>query len=286
MSAIKTIKEDWAADEELGDDLPPTTETTVDGITTIVSWKLNNLDQKVKVTRRVRRRLQTQLVSHTVAERKHLPKFGLDKGKPSGPDRTTTIIGENLHFKISATTNKAVEVEQKEDIAARATGGKTVVCRKCKGNHFTAKCPFKDQLAAIDNVDGDGMDEEPGLDKAGGLQAKGMGGVGGKYVPPGQRGGGAGESMYRPRDEYPTLRITSLSYDAEDEDLEALFAPFGHVMRANVVRDRETRESRGLGFVSFERKQDAEKAMAKMNGFGYDSLILSVSWSMPREPRP
>ncbi len=29
-------------------------------------------------------------------------RFGLDKGKPSGPDRTTTIIGENIHFKVAA----------------------------------------------------------------------------------------------------------------------------------------------------------------------------------------
>jgi len=85
----------------------------------------------------------------------------------------------------------------------------------------------------------------------------------------GQRGGGgAGESMYRQRDDLPTLRITSLSVDAEDEDLRALFEPFGRVARANVVRDRETRESKGFGFVSFDSRKDAEKALGKMNGFG------------------
>ena len=85
--------------------------------------------------------------------------------------------------------------------------------------------------------------------------------------------------MFRNRDDLPTLRITSLSEDAEDDDLRALFAPFGSVVRANVVRDRETRESKGFGFVSFSLKSDAEKALQKMNGRGYDSLILSVSWS-------
>jgi hypothetical protein len=85
--------------------------------------------------------------------------------------------------------------------------------------------------------------------------------------------------MFRSRDDLPTLRVTSLSTDADDDDLRSLFAPFGSIARANVVRDRETRESKGFGFVSFNLKQDAEKALAKMNGFGYDSLILSVSWS-------
>ena len=74
--------------------------------------------------------------------------------------------------------------------------------------------------------------------------------------------------MYRQRDDLPTLRITSLSVDAEDEDLRALFEPFGRVARANVVRDRETRISKGFGFVSFDSRKDAEKALGKMNGFG------------------
>lgn len=89
----------------------------------------------------------------------------------------------------------------------------------------------------------------------------------------------AGDSMYKRGDEYPTLRVTSLSEDAEDEDLRDLFSSFGEVKRANVVRDRETRESKGFGFVSFASRRDAEKALEKMNGKGYDSLILSVSWS-------
>lgn len=85
--------------------------------------------------------------------------------------------------------------------------------------------------------------------------------------------------MNRNRDDFPTLRIASLSTDADDKDLEDLFRPFGSVRRANVVRDHQTGESRGLGFVSFESRADGEKAIAKMNGRGYDSLILSVSWS-------
>jgi RNA recognition motif-containing protein len=81
------------------------------------------------------------------------------------------------------------------------------------------------------------------------------------------------------RDDLPTLRIQSLSVDADEDDLRALFESFGRVVRANVIKDRNTGESKGFGFVSFEMRKDAEKALAKMNGHGYDSLILSVSWS-------
>ena len=190
--------------------MPEPTETLgADGITTIVSWKLDEQDRKVKVgsrarlaeqslrqvTRRVRRKLQTQIVSHSVAERKHWAKcvlccrlerckgadgrFGDDKGKPSGPDRKTTIIGENLHFKVSA-VNKAEPAAEPE---AKAPAGRALVCRLCQGGHFTAKCPYKEQLAAIDNVD---MEEQG--EPTGGLGAAAPGGlargVGGKYVPP------------------------------------------------------------------------------------------------------
>lgn len=79
---------------------------------------------------------------------------------------------------------------------------------------------------------------------------------------------GPGDSMFRSRDELPTLRISSLSPDADEDDLRTLFSKFGRINRANVVRDRETGESKGLGFVSFELRGEAEKAMVAMNGRG------------------
>lgn len=90
---------------------------------------------------------------------------------------------------------------------------------------------------------------------------------------------GTGESMFKSRDDLPTLRVTSLSTDADENDLRTLFEKFGRLGRANIVRDRDTQESKGFGFVSFENRMDAERAMNKMNGRGYDNLILSVSWS-------
>ncbi|WVR03507.1 hypothetical protein IAU60_000498 [Kwoniella sp. DSM 27419] len=284
MAAVKPTNTDWAADDVDADELPQPSETTdANGITTIISWKLDEHDRKVKVTRRVRRRVQTQLVSHSVAERKQWNKFGLDKGKASGPDRKTTIIGENLHFRIAPVSKVEPEADP---AAAKPVAGKAVVCRLCQGGHFTAKCPYKEQLAVIDDMNTEGMDGEEEAAAAGGLAPKGSG-VGGKYVPPGQRaGGGAGESMYRSRDDLPTLRISSLSTDADEDDVRELFAKFGRLGRVNVVRDRETRESKGLAFVSFEEKKHGEEAIKVMNGRGYDSLILSVAWSQPRGERP
>lgn len=81
------------------------------------------------------------------------------------------------------------------------------------------------------------------------------------------------------RDDYPTLRVTNVSEDTQENDLRELFQVFGRIMRVYVGRDRETGAGKGFAFVSFDERAHAQRAMEKMNGFGYDNLILSVQWS-------
>jgi translation initiation factor 3 subunit G len=93
---------------------------------------------------------------------------------------------------------------------------------------------------------------------------------------------GAGESMRGPggsRDDLPTLRVTNISEDTQENDLRELFGVFGRVARVYVGRDRETGAGKGFAFVSFEDKANAQKAIDKVHGRGYDNLILSVQWS-------
>ena len=97
------------------------------------------------------------------------------------------------------------------------------------------------------------------------------------------RAGGArtGESMGRPggRDDLPTLRISNLSEDATDVDLRELLANVGRPARVHIVLDHATKRSKGFAFVSFEDRNQAAAAMQKLNGRGYDNLILNVTWS-------
>lgn len=108
--------------------------------------------------------------------------------------------------------------------------------------------------------------------------------AGGKYVPPSMRGGvgasrGPGESMRTTRDDLPTIRVTNISEDTQEQDLRDLFSYVGRVARVYVGRDRETGAGRGFAFVSFEDKATAQRAIERMNGRGYDNLILNVGWS-------
>lgn len=81
------------------------------------------------------------------------------------------------------------------------------------------------------------------------------------------------------RDDLPTLRVTNISEDTQENDLRELFGIFGRVARVYVGRDRETGAGKGFAFVSFEDRAAAQKAIDKVHGKGYDSLILSVQWS-------
>ncbi|KAF8885339.1 translation initiation factor eIF3g [Infundibulicybe gibba] len=250
------------------------------GIRTVVEIITNEDGKKVKVTRRIKRTLHKSVVEHAVAERQKWAKFGKEKGNKPGPDRATTTVGENVTLKLSA-GNKSNEAEAapedniKAKLAKAGTG--KVVCRLCKGDHFTAKCPYKDTLAGLETTD---------TGVAAGLGSS----SGGKYVPPSMRGAGgarvAGDPMRGGpggnRDDLPTLRVTNISEDTQENDLRELFGIFGRVARVYVGRDRETGAGKGFAFVSFEERSVAQKAMEKVNGKGYDNLILSVQWSQPR----
>ena len=68
--------------------------------------------------------------------------------------------------------------------------------------------------------------------------------------------------------------------------MQELFQPFGQISRIYIAYDRETGESRGFAFVNFVHKDDAARAVERLDGYGYDNLILRVEFAAPREQRP
>jgi cold-inducible RNA-binding protein len=82
------------------------------------------------------------------------------------------------------------------------------------------------------------------------------------------------------------LYVGGLSYSVSDSQLQALFASHGTVESAKVVMDRDTDRSRGFGFVEMSTQDEAEKAIAALNGTQHEGRSLTVNMSKPREDRP
>jgi RNA recognition motif-containing protein len=81
------------------------------------------------------------------------------------------------------------------------------------------------------------------------------------------------------------LYCGNLSYNVSSADLEALFAEYGAVKSADVITDRDTGQSKGFGFVEFERDEDAQAAIQGLNNQQHEGRALQVNEARPREER-
>lgn len=78
------------------------------------------------------------------------------------------------------------------------------------------------------------------------------------------------------------LFVGGLSWGTDDNGLRTAFEEFGEVVEAKVITDRETGRSRGFGFVTFADDNDAQTAMAEMNGTELDGRTLNVNEARDR----
>jgi cold-inducible RNA-binding protein len=81
------------------------------------------------------------------------------------------------------------------------------------------------------------------------------------------------------------LYVGNLGYGVSSSDLQGLFAAFGSVQSAEVIADRDTGRSKGFGFVEMASDQEAQAAIAGLNGKDNDGRPLTVNEAKPREER-
>ncbi len=79
------------------------------------------------------------------------------------------------------------------------------------------------------------------------------------------------------------LYVGNLSYQTTDQQLHDLFSEAGNVSSAQVVTDRYTGQARGFGFVEMATEDEAQQAIAAINGRNVDGRALVVNESRPRE---
>jgi len=82
------------------------------------------------------------------------------------------------------------------------------------------------------------------------------------------------------------LYVGNLSFNTTGADLEQLCAQHGTVQSAQVIQDRDTGRSKGFGFVEMSSDEEAQAAIAALNGQEHDGRALTVNEAKPKEDRP
>lgn len=82
------------------------------------------------------------------------------------------------------------------------------------------------------------------------------------------------------------LFVGNLSYNMTDDQLQAIFAPFGTIVSANVVKDKFSGRSKGFAFVEYETDEIADEAMKALDGSAQDGRNIAVKPALPRPEKP
>jgi len=81
------------------------------------------------------------------------------------------------------------------------------------------------------------------------------------------------------------LYVGSLSYDTTENTLKDFFSKVGTVDSASIIVDKISGRSKGFGFVEMSTEQEAEKAVAELNGQELDGRTIVVNEARPMKPR-
>jgi len=81
------------------------------------------------------------------------------------------------------------------------------------------------------------------------------------------------------------LFVGGLSWDTTDDGLRQAFVSYGEITEVKVITDRDTGRSRGFGFVTFVRDDDAKTAISKMHDTSLDGRNITVNEAQEKTPR-
>jgi len=79
------------------------------------------------------------------------------------------------------------------------------------------------------------------------------------------------------------IYVGNLSFNAQEQEINELFAAFGSVNSAKIVTHRDSGRSRGFGFVEMESNDAANQAINELNGKEFQGRTLVVNEARPKE---
>lgn len=261
-SSVVDRKKQWV-DEEDEDDLH---HISANGIKERSQFSENSKGQKVKTTSKYQVREIKIRTPKRVLARRNLEKFG----EAHAGEENVTLMSKDF-----------VTMEHPDDQLVEDVDDPTI-------KNTLAEFIRKQQERTLQRECDTGLNDVVEVDKSAETEPN----KGGKYVAP--RPGGASASGLAGNDSQAenTLRVSNLSKAVTEDDLRDLFEPFGRVLRVSLPRverqenGKMIKEPRGFAYIAFLRKEDAEKALDRLQGYGYDHLIIKLEWAKPTKDGP
>jgi translation initiation factor 3 subunit G len=257
-------------------------ETEVDskGVKTVIEY-VERDGKTYKVTKKIRQMVTARKVNLAVEERRKWEGFG--RGNVGATDENGDIIDqkpvkcpEEIHIELIKKVG-GTEAAQEQD-AEEAFFEESI---NVSEELFKEKKVWTD-INRLKQEERDQTEEKKPEESAKTADsANAPAGASGRYVPPSLRSG-KGDGKGDNRDQEATLRVFNLSEDAKDGDLQELFGQFGRIQRLFLGKHMDTGQSKGFAFVTYYNRDDGERAIRKLNGHGYDNLIMKVEWAKPR----
>ncbi len=77
--------------------------------------------------------------------------------------------------------------------------------------------------------------------------------------------------------------VGNLSFNTQEDELRHAFESHGTVDKVSIISDRDTGRSRGFAFVEMPNDEEAERAIAALDGSDFGGRALKVNLARPRE---
>lgn len=233
---------------------------------------------KVKIVTRIRVTEVKERTPKRVLTRKNIPKFG--EAKRADASKTTTMVDKEYTL-MEHPNDSLVEEDTSGGVASTL---KEFIQKQ-------SETAMARESGVEISFSGDARNRPEGEAAPGPA----------RYVAPGARSGASGDMQtgssmggafnldaFGAKD--TIIRVSNLSKSVHEDDLKDLFEPFGKVIRVKLPRqvigvnprtNEEIKEPKGFAYVYFLRSDEAEVAFNKLQGYGYDHLILRLEWAKP-----
>lgn len=227
--------------------LSETTESGPDenGYYTRVEYRINEKNNKVKVITRFKKcSYNVKLYSSAIERQKNWNKFG------AALDNTgvTSLSNELVFMEPPPKNNNLVK---NTNIFTNFRQDEVIICKKCNGPHWTRVCDCTDS--------GEKKEENKEEEK--------------KYHKKDEK---FKKEKVNNLTKNTVVQVINLGKNVDESDILDLFSQTGFVKRVSIVKDYETQESKGLGYVLFDNETDAKNTVNTFNNRGFNHLILNL----------